>query len=230
MATTTKNSSMEVCDLGRLGYEEALSVQCERFDSILDHKREGLEHQLNTLFLVEHDPVYTLGKSGKKEHLVNNPATVGATFYHSTRGGDITYHGPGQIVGYPVLDLEHFEMGVGQYIWSIEESIIRVINRYGLRGERLSDASGVWLDVGTPQVRKICAIGVKASRYVTMHGFAFNVNTDLSYFGHIVPCGIQDKGVTTMQKELGTEQDFERLKLEVAAEFKAVFGVVEGVE
>ncbi|GAB4377919.1 MAG: lipoyl(octanoyl) transferase LipB [Salibacteraceae bacterium] len=215
----------EVINLGRMSYEKALAIQEARFEEIIDCKRKGKPHSLNVLYLVEHDPVYTLGKSGNAAHLINNPQVVGASFYRTNRGGDITYHGPGQIVGYPVFDLEQFGMGMGRYIHTMEEAIINVLRTYNLEGERLTGASGVWLDVGSKSVRKICAIGVKASRFVTMHGFAFNVNTDLSYFNHIIPCGIPDKGVTSLACELGREVDFEEAINRVTAAFRELFVV-----
>lgn len=217
--------AFRVRDLGRLSYGDALKEQEAIFNRILEAKRQGEPHDLNTLLLVEHDPVYTLGKSGDPANLVGDLKTVGAEFFRTSRGGDITYHGPGQIVGYPIFDLEQFDMGLAQYIWSIEEAIIQTIAGYDLKGERLDErnASGVWLDVGKPTARKICAIGVKASRYVTMHGFAFNVNTDLHYFTQIIPCGISDKGVTSMQQELGTSLDYEAVKRDVAQAFEQLF-------
>ena len=217
------NDAFKVIDIGRMSYAKALEEQERHFNGILDKKRNGIPHDDNVLLLVEHEPVYTLGKSGDLQNLVSDPKLVGAEFYKTTRGGDITYHGPGQIVGYPIFDLEQFEMGVGKYIWSIEESISDVISVFGLKGERLSDASGVWLDPETKNVRKICAIGVKASRYVTMHGFAFNVNTNLEFYNHIVPCGIQDKGVTSLQNELKVELDFEKIKASTVEAFKNHF-------
>jgi len=215
--------TFEAIDLGQMSYAEALKVQEARFDEILRSKREKVGHELDAFLLVEHNPVYTLGKSGKLENLKRTPEEVGAEFFKTSRGGDITYHGPGQIVGYPIFDLEHFDMGLAKYIWSIEEAIILTIARYGIVGGRIDTASGVWLDIDKPEVRKICAIGVKASRYVTMHGFAFNVNTDLGFFDHIIPCGIDNKGVTSMQKELGRELDFEQVKREVVEEFEKLF-------
>ena len=215
--------SFQVVDLGRMSFAEALVEQERRFNGILDKKRQGLSHDDSTLLLVEHNPVYTLGKSGDLKNLIHDPKDIGAEFYKASRGGDITYHGPGQIVGYPIFDLEHFDMGIGKYIWSIEEAIIDVIKPLGLHGERLNDASGVWLDIDRPEVRKICAIGVKASRYVTMHGFAFNVNTDLKYFDYIIPCGIDDKGVTSVSKELESTQSFENTKASVVEAFEKHF-------
>ncbi|MEX2597199.1 MAG: lipoyl(octanoyl) transferase LipB [Salibacteraceae bacterium] len=217
--------SFKVIDLGRMPYEAALIKQESLFNEILEHKRLGQKHDKNTLLLVEHAPVYTLGKSGDLANLKRKPEEVGATFYKTSRGGDITYHGPGQIVGYPIFDLEQFDMGIAKYIWSIEEAVIQTITEYGLIGGRIEEASGVWLDHENEKPRKICAIGVKASRYVTMHGFAFNVNTDLSFFEHIVPCGIEDKGVTSMENELGGKQNFDAIQNLVTSKFKDLFKV-----
>ena len=146
-----------------------------------------------------------------------------ASFYKTDRGGDITYHGPGQLVGYPILDLENFGMGLRQYIYNLEETVIRTLTLYDIVATRDPNATGVWLDVGQPAARKICAIGVKSSHFVTMHGFALNINTDLEYFNHIHPCGFSDKGVTSLEKELGTKQDFERVKGIVLEKFAEVF-------
>ena len=175
------------------------------------------------VILVEHDPVYTLGKSGDLKNLKRTPEEVGAEFFKSSRGGDITYHGPGQIVGYPIFDLESFGIGIAQYIWNIEEAIIQTIAPMGIEGGRIKEASGVWLDHDNDAARKICAIGVKASRYVTMHGFAFNVNTDLGFFDHIIPCGIDDKAVTSLEKELDSLQDIEVVKEKVVDAFENLF-------
>ncbi len=206
-----------------MSYEDALVKQEAQFQQILDMKRSGKEHDLNTFFLVEHDPVYTLGKSGDLDNLKRKPEDVGASFFKTSRGGDITYHGPGQIVGYPIFDLEQFDIGIARYIWLMEEAIIEVLKHWSIDAGRIESASGVWLDYNGSDPRKICAIGVKASRYVTMHGFAFNVNTDLSYFDHIVPCGIDDKGVTSLSKELGRPMDFEAVKQQVISAFVALF-------
>ncbi len=213
----------DVVDLGGMSYGDALQEQEVRFQAMLEAKRKASPLPNSTFLLVEHTPVYTLGKSGDLNNLRRKPEEVGAEFYKTTRGGDITYHGPGQIVGYPIFDLERFEMGVAKYIWSMEEAIIQVIKKHGLEGGRIEEASGVWIDYDNEHARKICAIGVKASRYVTMHGFAFNVNTDLRYFEHIIPCGIDDKGVTSMEKELGRAQDFEAIKKEVVEAFADLF-------
>lgn len=217
------NQSFTVRDLGKMSYAKALEVQEDLFQQILDCKKKGESHNLNTLILVEHTPVYTLGKSGDLSNLKRTPEDVGAEFYKTSRGGDITYHGPGQLVGYPIFDLEHFEMGIAKYIWSIEQAIIDTIKGLGVDGYRISDASGVWLEPETKNVRKICALGVKASRYVTMHGFAFNINTDLTYFDHIVPCGIDDKGVTSLEREKENHQDFDMIKAMVVERFENLF-------
>lgn len=205
-------------DLGRMAYTEALACQTAAFDALLDAKAGGKPGE-NKLYFCEHFPVLTLGKSGKDSNLLI-PETVlkerGVEFYHTNRGGDITYHGPGQITGYPVFDLESWQMGLRQYIYTLEEIIIRFLASYGIRGERLEGATGVWIDASVAgRARKICAIGVKSSRYVTMHGFALNINTDLSYFSLINPCGFTDKGVTSLARETGQPQDFAKAKEEL---------------
>ena len=215
-------------DLGRMGYLECWEKQRTMFDGMLQRKRTGQvcddvanPEQVGTagvIYLVEHNPVYTLGKSGKSENmLVSEPylRSIGAEFYHIDRGGDVTYHGPGQVVGYPILDLEQLGIGLREYIDSLEEAIIGVCREWGIEAGRIAGASGVWLDGDSPRARKICAIGVRASRYVTMHGFAMNVNTDLKYFNHINPCGFVDKGVTSLEKELGHEVDIELVKAQI---------------
>ena len=215
-------------DLGRMGYLECWEKQRTMFDGMLQRKRTGQvcddvanQEQVGTagvIYLVEHNPVYTLGKSGKSENmLVSEPylRSIGAEFYHIDRGGDVTYHGPGQVVGYPILDLEQLGIGLREYIDSLEEAIIGVCREWGIEAGRIAGASGVWLDGDSPRARKICAIGVRASRYVTMHGFAMNVNTDLKYFNHINPCGFVDKGVTSLEKELGHEVDIELVKAQI---------------
>jgi lipoyl(octanoyl) transferase len=177
---------------------------------------------------VEHPHVYTLGKSGEANNLlISEPflKQIHATYYKINRGGDITYHGPGQIVGYPIIDLEKFGLGVREYIEKLEESIIQSLKEYNIASGRLDGATGVWLDVGTPRARKISAIGVRMSRYVTMHGFALNINTDLKYFSYINPCGFQDKGVTSVEKELGAIQNFEASKQLVMKKIANVFGM-----
>lgn len=216
-------------DLGRIVYEKALDIQTEKFNALLAAKAKG-EKGRNELLFCEHEPVLTIGKSGKDSNLLIPEArlkALGISYYHINRGGDITYHGPGQITGYPIFDLETWHIGLKQYIYQLEETIIRFLALYGLKGERLEGATGVWLDpLVAGKARKICAIGVKSSRFVTMHGFALNINTDLNYFTLINPCGFTDKGVTSLARELGENQDFEKAKRQLAALFSEVFGEV----
>ena len=213
-------------DLGRIGYEEALAVQTSAFNSLLNAKAEQRVEE-NHLFFCEHEPVLTIGKSGKDSNLLISEemlAKRGISFHHISRGGDITYHGPGQITGYPVFDLERWQLGLRQYIERLEEVIIRFLALYQIKGERLEGATGVWIEPHVPgKARKICAIGVKSSRFVTMHGFALNINTDLNYFSLINPCGFIDKGVTSLEKELNEVQDFELTKKQLCELFKEVF-------
>lgn len=217
-------------DLGRIAYADALTRQTAAFDALLLAKAEGVQGE-NQLFFCEHEPVLTIGKSGKETNLLIPEASLrerGVSFYHINRGGDITYHGPGQITGYPVFDLAYWSLGLRQYIELLEEVVIRFLALYGLRGERLAGATGVWLDPFVPgRARKICAIGVKSSRFVTMHGFALNINTDLSYFRLINPCGFTDKGVTSLAMELGEPQDFELAKQRLLGLFNDLFPVVQ---
>ncbi|MFB6318288.1 lipoyl(octanoyl) transferase LipB [Saccharicrinis sp. FJH54] len=220
-------------DWGVTEYNEAWKKQEVLFDSIMDAKkavREGkadpdtIDHYI---VFVEHPHVYTLGKSGSENNLLINAIQLQArhaAFVNTNRGGDITYHGPGQIVGYPILDLEALGLGLKQYIHLLEESIILSIAEFGIEGSRLDGATGVWLEPDTKKARKICAIGVKSSRYVTMHGFALNINTQLEYFNYINPCGFIDKGVTSVQKELGREIDFNEAKKIVKKNIEKVFG------
>lgn len=182
----------------------------------------------NYLLFCEHEPVFTLGKSGKREHLLLSEEELtiqGIAFFPNNRGGDITYHGPGQITGYPIFDLEQFTTDIGLYLRNIEESVIRLLAKYGIPSGRIEGLTGVWIDPELPEARKICAIGVRASRWVTMHGFAFNVNTNMDYFDFIIPCGIRDKGVTSMEKELGFAPDFAEVKSLLAIELASVFNV-----
>lgn len=204
------NKQLIVKDLGTKDYKECWDYQEQLFQEIVAQKANNktLTTPLptNNYFLfVEHPHVYTLGKSGHIENLLINEQALqdkGATFYKINRGGDITYHGPGQIVGYPILDLDNFFTDIHKYLRSLEEVIILTLADYGLKGERSEGETGVWIDVGTPFARKICAMGVRASRWVTMHGFALNVNTDLGYFDNIIPCGIRGKAVTSLNVEL----------------------------
>jgi lipoyl(octanoyl) transferase len=203
-------------DLLHTHYKEAWDIQEQTLSKIISN-RESVTSDLNcgTLFFVEHPHVFTLGKSGQINNLLINEAflkKIDASYYQTNRGGDITYHGPGQLVGYPVFDLNRMQMGIKAYIHRIEEAIIHTLLTYGIVAARLEGATGVWIDPSTPRVRKICAIGVRVSKGVTMHGFALNVNTDLKYFSYINPCGFQDKGVTSMQNELGTGIDMEEVK------------------
>jgi len=207
-------------DLGLMDYKEAWDYQEKRFNEILDVKKNNRRESkqdptLSYLLFCEHPHVYTLGKSGDEKNLLVNEDYLksrGATFYKINRGGDITYHGPGQIVGYPILDLDNFFTDIHKYLRYLEEAVILTMADYGLEGRRSEGETGVWLDVGTEKARKICALGVRSSRWVTMHGFAFNVNSDLSYFGNIIPCGIVDKSVTSMHTELGRELDMQEVK------------------
>lgn len=215
-------------DLGRITYEEALHIQTDAFESLLLAKSNGSAGE-NKLFFCEHNPVFTIGKSGLASNLLvaeNQLKEKGISFYHTNRGGDITYHGPGQITGYPVLDLEQFRIGLKQYIDLLEEGIIRFLSLYDLKGERLKGATGVWLEPDTSRARKICAIGVKSSRFVTMHGFALNIQTDLSYFSLINPCGFTDKGVTSLAKEMNRKIDFEETKVQLHAVLTELLEVV----
>lgn len=208
------NKALIYQDWGLKEYNEAWQEQEKLFTATLALKQKG-EPTSNYLVFCEHPHVYTLGKSGDEHNLLLNYIQLqakNASFVQTNRGGDITYHGPGQIVGYPIVDLENFGIGLRRYIELLEESIIEFLALYGLKGDRLAGATGVWLDSDTPKARKICAIGVRSSRYVTMHGFALNISTDLSYFTHINPCGFTDKGVTSLTNETGTVIDFERAK------------------
>ena len=231
-------------DLGEMDYQSAWDYQEQLMKANLDIKTQNRLLQLtgpanellndqerqntsNHLLFVEHPPVYTLGKSGKKEHILigeNDRAEKGIQFFNTNRGGDITFHGPQQIVGYPILDLENFFTDIGLYLRTLEEMIIMTLADYGVEAGRSAGETGVWLDAGIPgKERKICAMGVRCSRWITMHGFAFNVNTDLSYFNHIIPCGIQNKQVTSLQKELGMEVNLEEVKQKVKKNFAVCF-------
>lgn len=214
-------------DLGNISYKEAWDYQENLFNELLQAKRDDVISD-NYLLFCEHPPVFTLGKSGAESNLLMTQEFLhqkGIEYYKSNRGGDITFHGPGQIVGYPILDLEQFNMGVKQYIHALEEVIIKTLQDYNIASERLDGSTGVWLDTKGKNPRKICAIGVKASRYVTMHGFAFNINTDMNYYSYINPCGITDKTVTSLQNELGKEIDLEEVKAKLKNYFIEVFGM-----
>ncbi|WP_315029030.1 lipoyl(octanoyl) transferase LipB [Capnocytophaga leadbetteri] len=228
------NKQIIVKDLGHKDYKETWDYQESLFEEIVELKRKNRAENTdlptpNYFLFVEHPHVYTLGKSGHMENLLIDEAALakkGATFYKINRGGDITYHGPGQIVGYPIIDLENFFTDIHKYLRSLEEVIIRTLADYGIKGERSEGETGVWLDVGTPFARKICAMGVRASRWVTMHGFALNVNTDLGYFDNIIPCGIRGKAVTSLNVELSKEKvDTEEVKRYILKHFEEIFGV-----
>jgi lipoyl(octanoyl) transferase len=221
-------------DLGLRDYKETWDYQAELFNALIDGKKqtkpgfvEGMEPVHGTLIFVEHPHVYTLGKSGSEENLLIDLVKLkakDASFYRIDRGGDITYHGPGQIVGYPVFDLEQIGISLKEYIFRLEEAIILTVGDLGIVASRLFGGTGVWIDPEVPgKARKICAIGVKASRYITMHGFAFNVNTDLAYFENINPCGFTDKGVTSLEKELGRRQDIGEVKKMVKKNLQDIF-------
>jgi lipoyl(octanoyl) transferase len=215
-------------DLGLLEYQQAWDLQENILQQSIAQKAQGLVPAHHLLF-VEHPPVYTLGKSGKREHVLIDEQEMQErqiAFFQTNRGGDITYHGPGQLVGYPIFDLEQFYRDIGRYLRELEQVIILALQDYGLKGERSSGETGVWLDPGIPgRARKICAMGVRCSRWITMHGFALNISNDLSYFNHIIPCGIPDKSVTSLQKELGTTLTVKEVKENVLQKFKQVFGV-----
>ncbi len=221
-------------DLGLIDYKEAWDYQEKLFDEIVADKIANRNHpnnqQLTTnnyLIFCEHPHVYTLGKSGDEQHLLVNETQLKqkqATYYKINRGGDITYHGPGQLVGYPILDLDNFFTDIHKYLRFLEEIVIRTLAEYGIESGRSNGETGVWLDADNPhKARKICAMGVRASRWVTMHGFALNVNTDLLYFENIIPCGIADKAVTSMDKELGQKVNEEEVKQKLKHHFAQLF-------
>ena len=214
----------EIADWGLIPYEEAWNRQREWFNEVVAAKQAGQPCH-NRIVLCEHPPVYTLGRSGKASNMLlgeEQLKRVGATLYHIDRGGDITYHGPGQLVCYPILNLEDFSLGLRDYVYLLEEAVIRVCASYDIQAGRLEKATGVWLEGDTPRARKICAMGVHASHFVTMHGLALNVNTDLRYFSYIHPCGFVDKGVTSLQKELHREVSMEEVKNCLCAELFAL--------
>ena len=227
-----KNKVVQILDLEKKDYKSTWDQQEDLFQQILDikvsNRREDKDQETpNYLLFVEHPHVYTLGKSGDINNLKINDAKlkeVGATYYKINRGGDITYHGPGQIVAYPILDLENFFTDIHKYLRLLEESVIKTLAEFNIKGERSKGETGVWIDVGTPYARKICAMGVRASRWVTMHGLAFNINTDLQYFDYIIPCGIQDKAVTSLNKEVGKEKlEVEPIKKSLTQHFLELF-------
>ncbi|WP_027066349.1 lipoyl(octanoyl) transferase LipB [Maribacter sp. Hel_I_7] len=226
------NKKVLIQDLGFKDYKETWDYQEQLFKETLDlkirNRREALDLETPNHFLyVEHPHVYTLGKSGDISNLLVDEkvlAAKGATFYKINRGGDITYHGPGQIVGYPILDLDNFFTDIHKYLRFLEEMVILTLAEYGIKSERSPGETGVWLDVGTPFARKICAMGVRASRWVTMHGFALNVNADLGYFDMMIPCGIKGKAVTSLNVELGKKEvDLVEVKQKLLKHFQVLF-------
>ncbi len=219
-------------DLGLIDYKEAWDFQESLFKSTVDDKikirngEQGLETK-NYLLFCEHPHVYTLGKSGDESHLLLNQdelADNNANFYKINRGGDITYHGPGQLVAYPIFDLDHFFSDIHKYLRYLEQAVIDTLEEYGIQSDRVEGLTGVWIEGDTPRARKICAIGVKSSRWVTMHGIGFNVNSDLNYFSHIIPCGIDGKAVTSMEKELGKKLDIQEVGLLLKSKLAKLFG------
>ena len=224
---------VQLQDLGLKDYKDTWDFQENLFQQIIDIKIDNRKNETsnptpNHFLFVEHPHVYTLGKSGDLSNLLLNEEQLkqkGATFYKINRGGDITYHGPGQIVGYPILDLDNFFTDIHKYLRFLEETIIKTLAEYGIKSERSEGETGVWLDVGTPFARKICALGVRTSRWVTMHGFALNVNTNLGYFDNIIPCGIKGKAVTTMEAELNRKIPMEEVQQKILKHFADLFEV-----
>jgi lipoyl(octanoyl) transferase len=227
------NKKVFLKDLGNLEYKDAWDYQDDLFQGIIAIKMANRKNNTkkatpNYLLFVNHPHVYTLGKSGDFSNLLLNEQELevkGASFYKSNRGGDITYHGPGQIVGYPIFDLENFFTDIHKYLRFLEEAVILTLKEYQLNGVRSDGETGVWFDVGTPFARKICALGVRSSRWVSMHGFALNVNTNLGYFDNIVPCGIQGKAVTSMQAELGKKIDEQEVKTKITKHLADLFEI-----
>lgn len=230
---SSKSKAVRVKDLGAMPYQACWEYQEKLFDDIIAVKRanrhvENPKPTTNYLLWVEHPPVFTLGKSGDENHLLIDHealAQKAIAFHKTNRGGDITFHGPGQVVCYPILDLDNFFTDIHKYLRLLEETVILTLADYGIQAGRSQGETGVWIDVGTPFARKICAMGVRASRWVTMHGFALNVNTDLSYFDLIVPCGIKGKGVTSLQEELKREINLDQVKEKLSHHFKSLFEV-----
>jgi lipoyl(octanoyl) transferase len=221
-------AQLNFIEAGIVDYRKCWDQQETLLEKVVqDRILKGKPSEENYFMLVEHPPVYTLGKSGDPNNLLISPEfleKIGASLVQINRGGDITYHGPGQIVGYPILDLENYHLGIRDFIWKMEEAIIQTIAEFGLGGYRKESATGVWLDIDNLQLaHKICAIGVRVSHFVTMHGFALNVNTDLQYFNYINPCGFTSTAVTSLQKELGREVEMEEVKMILKEKFNGIF-------
>ena len=232
MEKTIPKYRVKLNDLGVCDFKEAWDFQIAVFDKIISFKKSNLpdkEQPAGALIFVEHPHVYTLGKSGSESNILIDSIQMQAkraSFYHIDRGGDITYHGPGQIVCYPIFDLEALNIGLKEYIYKLEMTIIEVVEKYGLKASRFEGRTGVWFDSDVVEkARKICAIGVKASRFVTMHGLAFNVNTNLEYFNFINPCGFTDKGITSLENELGKRQNLDEVKIIVGEKMKRNFNL-----
>lgn len=218
-----------VIDKDLIDYSEMLMLQRNLFQEMVDRKKKGLAVDEEYLFMVEHNPVITLGRHAHKSNILYNKESLkarGINVFEIERGGDVTFHGPGQLVAYPLIDLEHHRLGVKDYVALIEETVIRTLAKFGIKGERIGGASGVWIDAGRPDERKIAALGVKCSRFITMHGLALNVNNDLTGFELINPCGFVDKGVTSMSCELKHDLNFKEVKTILADNFKSLLGVV----
>lgn len=226
-------SGIKFHQLGLIKYQDALAQQEALFAKVLEAKNAGVINIQHQLIFCQHPHVYTLGKSGDEQNLLINYIQLqaeNAEFYKTNRGGDITYHGPGQLVGYPILSLEHLKLGLKDYIFKLEEVIIASLAHYSIKGQRLNGATGVWIDVENKKTtRKICAIGVRSSHWVTMHGFALNIGTELNYFSHINPCGFTDKSVTSIEKELGKNILFNEVEQIVLNEFYNIFGFEQAV-
>lgn len=215
----------EIIKPGLVDYKEAWDMQKQIFNDLIASKKDGTSSPM-ALILLEHPHVYTMGIHGNQNNILFSPdmlKRIDASFYNIERGGDVTYHGPGQLVGYPILDLEYFKIGIKEYIRRMEEAVIKTIAHYGIKGDISKNAVGVWIDSETPQARKICAIGVKVSRFVTMHGFALNVTTDLDYYRYINPCGFIDKGVTSIEKETGLSPSVEEVSNVFQKHFEELF-------
>lgn len=228
------NKNVKLINKGLIDYKECWDFQTDIFDAIVQKKisirKRETKNEITDNFLVfcEHPHVYTLGKTGEKTNLLLNEDLLKekkATYYHINRGGDITYHGPGQLVGYPIFDLDNFFTDINKYLRLLEEAVILTLRDYNIKSGRVDGLTGVWIDGDDPiKARKICALGVKLSRWVTMHGFALNVNTNLDYFSYVVPCGIVDKGVTSIEKELGTPQDLNEVQEKLTLHLSLLFG------
>ncbi len=221
---------LEIIDEGVIEYAEMLAKQRRIFSEMVECKKDGRIIEREYIFMVEHKPVITLGKHANDSNILFSEeelAMLGISIFRIERGGDVTYHGPGQLVAYPLIDLESHKLGIKNYVYLLEEAVINTLAEFGIKGERVSGASGVWIDAGTERERKICAIGVKSSRYVTMHGLALNVNTDLDGFRLINPCGFIDKGVTSIAKEIDKKVDINDVKEILGGKLRSLLGCLQ---